>query len=359
MESETLRIPTIDLGEGQSKYMSEKLLEVRDLHVFFRTKLGVVKAVDGVTFDVEEEKTVGLVGESGCGKSVTSMALLQLVAKPGKIDSGEIVYHSADGEVDLASLDPKKSKQMRSIRGKDFGIVFQEPMTSLSAIHTIGNQIVERILTHEPKVSKAEARERVIERLNEVGLPRPAQLIDRYTFELSGGMRQRAMIAMALVCDPRMLIADEPTTALDVTVQAQILELIGRLKSEHHMSVLNITHDLGVIAKLADIVIVMYLGVIVERTTVEEIFENPLHPYTKALMRSIPSANDAKKGALAEIKGSVPSPYLRPKGCRFGPRCEFFMKGLCDREEPELYTPQSEHDVRCYLYTEEGRQYGR
>lgn len=337
--------------------MSDKLLEIRDLHTYFRTELGVVKAVDGVSFDIDRESTVGLVGESGCGKSITSLSILQLVPKPGKIEGGSITFHENGNPVDLTALDPKGDR-LRAIRGKDVGIIFQEPMTSLSALHTIGNQIVERITTHEPETTKKEARERVIDRLGEVGLPRPRKLIDTYTFELSGGMRQRAMIAMALACNPRLLIADEPTTALDVTVQAQILELINRLKAEHHMSVLNITHDLGVIAELADVVIVMYLGKVVEKASVHEIFNNPLHPYTKALMRSIPAATTEAKSELAEIKGTVPSPYLRPRGCRFGPRCEHFMPGLCDGIEPELYEPTSDHQVRCYLYTEEGKNYG-
>ena len=338
--------------------MSDNLLEIRDLHTFFETEVGTVKAVDGVTFNVPRNTTIGIVGESGCGKSVMSMSILQLVPKPGKIVSGSIWYHGRDEAVDLTGLETK-GEQIRSIRGKDVGVIFQEPMTSLSAIHKIGGQIVERILLHEPEVTKDEARERVADLLHEVGLPRPKQLLDRYTFELSGGMRQRVMIAMALACSPKLLIADEPTTALDVTVQAQILELINRLKEDHHMSVLNITHDLGVIAELADEVVVMYLGKVVERGTVEEIFENPLHPYTKALMRSIPSKATKPKEILAEISGRVPSPYLRPSGCRFGPRCEYFMAGLCDAGEPDLYEVSDGHQSRCYLHTEQGRTYAR
>ncbi len=338
--------------------MGESLLQIRDLHVYFRTELGIVRAVEGVSFDIDKETTVGLVGESGCGKSVTSMSILQLVARPGRIESGQIVYHGREHPVDLASLDPRGSDELRSIRGRDVGIVFQEPMTSLSPVHTIGNQIIERIRVHEPDVTRDEARERVVERLHEVGLPRPQKLIDNYTFELSGGMRQRAMMAMALVCNPQLLIADEPTTALDVTVQAQILELMNRLKEERRMSVLNITHDLGVIAELADQVIVMYLGRIVESGSVAAIFENPLHPYTQALMKSIPTAEGSKKGELSEIKGSVPSPYLRPRGCQFAPRCQFFMDGLCNGNEPALYEPEADHFARCYLFTDEGRNYG-
>ncbi len=325
------------------------LLEIEDLRVEFPTRDGVVKAVDGVDFSIERQSTVGLVGESGSGKTVTAFAILQVVSRPGKISGGRVLLHQKDGKtVDLASLDPR-GRAIRAIRGSDISMIFQEPMTSFSMMHTIGFQIMEGIFLHQ-KVSKAEAREITIDMLRRVGIPKPEERIDAYAFELSGGMRQRAMIAMALVTHPRLLIADEPTTALDVTMQAQIMELIRDLQREMGMSVLLITHDLGVIAENCDDVIVMYLGEVMERADVRQLFADPLHPYTQALLRSIPRLGHAKEWELEPIEGMVPSPYHRPNGCPFHPRCAAFMAGVCDTKRPVLTRVSDGRAVRCHLY---------
>jgi len=325
------------------------LLEIQDLRVQFPTRDGVVKAVDGVDFSIPRQSTVGLVGESGSGKSVTAFAILQVVSRPGKIEGGKVILHQPDGTaVDLASLDPRGGA-IRAIRGKEISMIFQEPMTSFSMLHTIGFQIMEGIFLHQ-KVSKAEARRITIDMLRRVGIPKPEERIDSYPFELSGGMRQRAMIAMALVTRPHLLIADEPTTALDVTMQAQIMELIRDLQREMGMSVLLITHDLGVIAENCDDVIVMYLGEVMERADVRRLFGQPLHPYTRALLRSIPRLGHAKQWQLEPIEGMVPSPYHRPTGCPFHPRCEAFMAGVCDTTRPVLTTFDDGRAVRCHLY---------
>jgi oligopeptide/dipeptide ABC transporter ATP-binding protein len=325
------------------------LLEIHDLRVEFPTRDGVVKAVDGVDFSIPRQSTVGLVGESGSGKSVTAYAILQVVSRPGKIRSGKVLLEQADGKtVDLASLDPR-GNAIRAIRGKEISMIFQEPMTSFSMLHTIGFQIMEGIFIHQ-KVSKAEARSITVDMLRRVGIPKPEERIDAYPFELSGGMRQRAMIAMALVTQPQLLIADEPTTALDVTMQAQIMELIRELQREMGMSVLLITHDLGVIAENCDDVIVMYLGEVMERANVRQLFGDPLHPYTKALLKSIPRLGRAKDWQLEPIEGSVPSPYHRPAGCPFHPRCGAFMAGVCDTTRPVLTNFSDGRAVRCHLY---------
>src|SRR2546425_9100560 len=266
---------------------SRLLLEVKGLRTHFFTDEGVVKAVDGVDFEIERGQTVCVVGESGCGKSVTARSILQIVDPPGRVVAGHVLLHrNADDTLDLAALNPR-GKQIRAIRGKDIGMIFQEPMTSLSPVHTIGDQISEVIRLHVPGTPQ-QARERTVELLRKVGIPRPEQRIDTYPFQLSGGMRQRAMIAMGLACGPSLLIADEPTTALDVTTQAQILDLISQLQQELGMAVLLITHDLGVVAEMADNVVVMYLGTVAERGSVDAIFHDPKHPYTQALLRSIP-----------------------------------------------------------------------
>ncbi|MCC7368302.1 MAG: ABC transporter ATP-binding protein [Chloroflexi bacterium] len=325
------------------------LLDVEDLRVEFPTRDGVVRAVDGVDFSIERQSTVGLVGESGSGKSVTAFAILQVVTRPGKIKGGRVMLHQTDGKtVDLAKLNPR-GREIRAIRGKDISMIFQEPMTSFSMLHTIGFQIMEGIFLHQ-KVSKARAREITIDMLRRVGIPKPEERIDAYPFELSGGMRQRAMIAMALVTQPQLLIADEPTTALDVTMQAQIMELIRDLQREMGMSVLLITHDLGVIAENCDEVIVMYLGEVMERSGVKQLFAEPLHPYTRALLRSIPRLGHAKEWELEPIEGMVPSPYNRPTGCPFHPRCGAFMAGVCDTTRPVLTTFDDGRAVRCHLY---------
>ena len=304
--------------------MAEPILSVRDLHTHFFADEGVVRAVDGTSFDLFAGRTLGIVGESGCGKSVTARSILRIVERPGRIVSGEILLRRADGSsVDLVTL-AADGADMRAIRGGEIGLVFQEPMSSLSAFHTVGNQIIEAIRLHTT-LSKRAARARAIELLAMVGIPRPAQRIDAYSFELSGGLRQRVMIALALAAEPRILIADEPTTALDVTTQAQILDLIRRLQQERGLAVILITHDMGVIAEMADDVVVMYLGHEVENGPVDAIFHAPRHPYTRALLRSIPSVLAEPRARLATIAGSIPHPYARPAGCPFHPRCPDFI----------------------------------
>jgi peptide/nickel transport system ATP-binding protein len=325
------------------------LLEVRDLRVEFPTREGVVKAVEGVDFAVKRRTTVGLVGESGSGKTVTAFAILQVLTQPGKITGGRVLLHQEKGDiVDLTSLD-SRGRAIRSIRGKEISMIFQEPMTSFSMMHTIGSQIMEAILLHQ-KVTKREARGLAIDMLDKVGIARPDEKVDSYPFELSGGMRQRAMIAMALVTHPRLLIADEPTTALDVTMQAQIMELLRELQTEMGMSVLLITHDLGVIAENCDEVVVMYLGEVMEKAGVHQLFADPQHPYTRALMRSIPRLGHGKAWELEPIEGMVPSPYNRPTGCPFHPRCAAFMAGVCDTKRPVLTQLSDGRAVRCHLY---------
>ncbi|MBV9896445.1 MAG: ABC transporter ATP-binding protein [Chloroflexi bacterium] len=329
---------------------SDCLLEVQDLHVEFPTRDGVVKAVDGVDFSIKHNQTVGVVGESGSGKTVTALAILQVVSQPGKISGGRVLLRQESGNaVDIASLNPR-GKAIRAIRGKDISMIFQEPMTSFSMMHTIGFQIVEAIRLHQ-NIGNHEARSIAIDMLRRVGIARPEERVDAYAFELSGGMRQRAMIAMALVTHPRLLIADEPTTALDVTLQAQIMELIRELQRELGMSVLLITHDLGVIAENCDEVIVMYLGEVMERAGVQHLFADPLHPYTRALLRSIPRLGHGKEWELEPIEGMVPSPYNRPTGCPFHPRCPAFIPGKCDTLRPELVEVGDGRAVRCHLYS--------
>jgi peptide/nickel transport system ATP-binding protein len=328
---------------------ADTLLSVRNLQTYFFQDEGTVKAVDGATFDVYKGKTLGIVGESGCGKSVTTQSILRLVDKPGRIINGEIFLHQADGKVtDLVQLD-RNSPEMRAIRGGEIGLVFQEPMTSFSPVHTIGDQIIEAIRLHMP-VNKKEARKIGIEALRSVGIPKPERRIDEYSFELSGGLRQRAMISVALSCKPRLLIADEPTTALDVTTQAQILDLLRKLQNENGMAIMLITHNLGVVAEMADDVVVMYLGRVVEEGSVDDIFHNPQHPYTRALLESIPKIDSTPRVKLPTISGSIPHPYNRPAGCPFHPRCESFIKGRCDKAEPELIQVNDRQSACCFLY---------
>ncbi len=322
-----------------------KLIELRDLKTYFYTEDGVVKAVDGVSFSIEKQKTLGVVGESGCGKSVTALSIMGLVPMPpGKIVSGSIIYHRDGQELELTKLDPK-GKQYREIRGNEIAMIFQEPMTSLNPVYTIGNQIMEAIMLHQ-KVGRREARARAIEMLKAVGIPSPEQRVDEYPHQLSGGMRQRAMIAMALSCNPTLLIADEPTTALDVTIQAQILDLIRKLQKEFHMALMMITHNLGVIAEMADDVVIMYMGKVVEEAPVRDIYHDPLHPYTIGLMESIPALT-RKKERLKPIKGMVPDPYNLPKGCPFEPRCPEAME-ICRAQMPELKEIKPAHKVACW-----------
>jgi len=329
--------------------MAEPILSVRDLHTHFFSDEGVVRAVDGTSFDLFPGRTLGIVGESGCGKSVAARSILRIVERPGRIVSGEILLRRADGRVtDLTKL-ASDGTDMRAIRGGEIGLVFQEPMSSLSAFHSVGNQLIEAIRLHAP-LSKRAARARAIELLAMVGIPRPAQRVDAYSFELSGGLRQRVMIALALAGEPRILIADEPTTALDVTTQAQILELIRRLQRERGLAVILITHDMGVIAEMTDDVVVMYLGHEVEKGPVDAIFHAPQHPYTRALLRSIPSVLAAPRARLATIAGSIPHPYARPPGCPFHRRCSDAISGVCDRTFPAETPVAERHDVACHLY---------
>lgn len=328
------------------------LLQVKDLKAYFYLEEGVLKAVDGVSFEVKREKVLGLVGESGCGKSVTAQSILRIVPHPGKIE-GEIFLQRKNGEakkkpLDLVRLD-SQGKEIRSIRGKEIAMIFQEPMTSFSPLHTIGNQIIEAILLHRD-VDKREARKLAIDMLDRVGIANPQRRIDEYPHQLSGGMRQRGMIAMALSCNPSILIADEPTTALDVTVQAQILDLMRSLQTEFGMSIIYITHNLGVIAEIADEVAAMYLGRIVEYASVDDLFYDPLHPYTRALLRSIPRMGKKVKARLESIKGTVPLPLDLPLGCGFYARCSQAKKGICNNDMPPLVEVKKKHRVRCFLY---------
>jgi oligopeptide/dipeptide ABC transporter ATP-binding protein len=330
------------------------LLQVKNLKTHFNLDQGVVRAVNGVTFSLNRGQTVGVVGESGCGKSMMVRSLLRIVPKPGKIVEGEILYSRADNRdgtglietVDLAKLDPMGS-EIRQIRGAEIAMIFQEPMTSLSPVHTIADQISEVILLHQ-NVSPNRAEELVIEMLSRVGMADPSVTMNRYPHQLSGGMRQRAMIAMALSCHPALLIADEPTTALDVTTQAQILTLMRDLQQDLGMAILFITHDLGVIAQMTEHVIVMYLGKVVESASVDGIFYNPQHPYTQALLRSIPRLGERSKERLQAIRGSVPDPYTLPNGCLFHPRCPFSDGRRCVQEEPVLREIEPGHFASCH-----------
>jgi peptide/nickel transport system ATP-binding protein len=345
---------------------NDLLLEVKGLKTHFFLDEGTVEAVNGVDLTLRRGSVLGVVGESGCGKSVTAFSILQLVSPPGRVVGGQILYHltssmqSGDSEkqagtqrtIDLARLDPD-GEEMRTYRGKEIAMIFQEPMVSLSMMHTVGFQIMEAILLHF-RVTHEEARQRAINMLARCGIPNPSSRVDAYPFQLSGGMRQRAMIAMALSCSPNLLIADEPTTALDVTTQAQILRLIRELQAEYGMSVMLITHDLGVVAQMCDDVAVMYLGEVVEQAPVGQTFGAPKHPYTQALMRSIPKLGFSKQGRLNPIEGAVPDPYSRPSGCPFHPRCISFMEGRCDQEEPPRIDLAGGQFVRCWLYAQGG-----
>ncbi len=337
------------------------LIEVKDIKTYFFLDEGTVRAVDGCSFDILRGQTLGVVGESGCGKSVTAQSILRIVPPPGRIVSGEIIFHrkekgnkgsSVVEQIRLDQLDPR-GPEIREIRGNEIALIFQEPMTSLSPVHTIGNQIMEAIILHQ-KVDKEEARKRAIEVLTRVGLPKPEERVDAYPHQLSGGMRQRAMIAMALSCTPSLLIADEPTTALDVTTEAQILDLMRNLQRDIGMAIMFITHNLGVIAEMCDEVVVMYLGKQVERASVDSIFYNPKHPYTQALLRSIPRIGQKSRERLESIKGMVPDPYSIPPGCPFHPRCAHYMPGICDRDQEIPFYEVADHQwARCYLYDED------
>jgi len=320
---------------------------------------GVVRAVDGVSFAIRQGQTLGVIGESGSGKSVSAQSMMGIVpSPPAKQIGGKILMHLSDNGkgyrvVNLSDL-PPKGDEFRSIRGKEIGMIFQEPMTSFSPVHTIGDQIMEGILLHIPGISQKEARERTIEILRRVGIPKAERRVDSFPHQFSGGMRQRAMIAMALACNPKLLIADEPTTALDVTIEAQILELLKDLQQEFNMAIMYISHDLAVVGGVADEVMVMYLGLVMEHASAEELFENPLHPYTQALWRSIPKI-DGDLARLKPISGTLPSPFAVHKGCPFFSRCEERIVGVCDMARPPLVEVTPGHKVRCYLYAEQGK----
>ncbi len=329
------------------------LLSVRDLRVYFFLDEGTVKAVDGVSFDVYPRQVFGIVGESGCGKSVTMKAILRIIEPPGRIVKGEVLLShknesGGDASVDIAKLNANGT-EMRNIRGAEIALVPQEPMSSFSPVHTIGDQIIEAIRVHQP-VSRDEARKMALELLHGVGIPMPDQRLDEYAWQLSGGLRQRAIIAMALSCNPRLLIADEPTTAIDVTTQAQVLRLLRNLQEKHNTAIIFITHDLGVIAQMADYVQVMYLGLVMEEGPVDEIFHAPKHPYTQALLRSIPSVKSTPRVNLPTISGSIPHPFNRPSGCPFHPRCPQFMPGTCDQYVPRLMPVGDKQSASCFLY---------
>ncbi len=326
------------------------VLSIRGLKTFFHQDEGVVRAVDGASLDLRRGRTLGIVGESGCGKSVTARSVLRILERSARIEEGHIWLHRADGgePVDLTTLD-SDGRAIRSIRGAEISLIFQEPMTSFSAFHTVGNQMIEAIRLHQP-LTRRQARAKAIEMLRLVGIPKPQRRIDEYPFQLSGGLRQRVMIAMALSSDPQIVIADEPTTALDVTTQAQILDLLRELQAQKGISLILITHDMGVIAEMADDVAVMYLGRVVERGPVDAIFHNPKHPYTRLLLRSIPSILSKPRTRLEAISGSIPHPYARPAGCPFHPRCPAFMPGTCDATSPSLLKTDDNHYVSCFLY---------
>jgi peptide/nickel transport system ATP-binding protein len=333
------------------------LLEIKDLRIGFQLDEGLVRAVQGVNLTLHSGEILGVVGESGCGKTVTAQSILRIIPAPGRIEGGQILFHQPGSEstgkapIDLARLNPTGS-EIRKIRGKDIAMIFQEPMSSFSPVHTIGSHIIEAIQLHQD-VSKEKAREMTVELLRLVGISGAEQRVDNYPHQFSGGMRQRAMIAMALSCNPSLLIADEPTTALDVTIQAQILELMRGLQKRIGMAVLFITHNLGVIAQIADTVAIMYLGEVVEYGPVREILRNPKHPYTMDLLRAVPRLGKTAGQRLVAIEGSIPSPFQRPSGCPFHPRCRHSMPGRCDVTMPGVTDFENNHTARCFLYEPE------
>lgn len=354
--------------------MAEPLVEIKDLHVQFEVRDGIIKGVDGFTLTINRGETLGVIGESGCGKSITAKAVMQMVPRPGKITGGEILYHQRDKYdpqkpaevINITKLDPD-GDQIRRIRGGEFAMIFQEPMSSLTPVYTAGTHIGEALSLHRllPKtvgeqmaqqmmqyrpVTKQEAREISIEMLQKVGIPKPHERVDAYPHQLSGGQRQRVMIAIALSCQPFMLIADEPTTALDVSIEAQILDLMRELQETTEMSIMFITHNLGVVAEMAKEIVVMYMGKQVEKSDTVRVFYEPKHPYTRALLQSIPKVGKRSSDRLASIKGMVPDPFHLPTGCVFHPRCPSFMPGKCDVLTPNWIEVEPDHWVRCLLY---------
>jgi peptide/nickel transport system ATP-binding protein len=330
---------------------NQLLLEVEDLRTYLPLEEGLLKAVDGVSFKINRGRTLGVVGESGCGKSMTVLSIMRIAPVYAQTSGKVMLHREADlSPVDLMTMDPHGS-EIRSIRGSEIAMVFQEPMTSFSPLHTIGNQIMEAILLHRTRDKKL-ARDIAIDMLARVGISNPAQRINEYPHHLSGGMRQRAMIAMALSCEPSLLIADEPTTALDVTVQAQVLKLMRDLQAEFGMSILYITHDLGVIARMVDEVAVMYLGQVVEFADTDSLFHDPKHPYTQALLKSVPKIGKKSRKRLESVQGAVPIPINKPVGCGFYPRCPVAIEGLCNRVDPPLVEVDDGHKSACFLYPE-------
>jgi peptide/nickel transport system ATP-binding protein len=357
--------------------MSEPLVEVKDLKVEFDVRDGIVHAVDGATFTINRGETLGVIGESGCGKSITAKTILQMVPKPGKVTQGEILYHrviKSNGSemvdvVNITKLDPD-GREIRQIRGGEIGMIFQEPMSSLTPVYTTGALIGEALNLHRlvpiqkvgsqmagaiqktRHVTKAEAREIAIDMLHKVGLPKPEQRVDSYPHQLSGGQRQRVMIAIALSCEPAMLIADEPTTALDVSIEAQILDIMRDLQETVDMAIMFITHNLGVVAEMAEEMVVMYMGKVVERASAIDVFYEAQHPYTRALLKSIPHVGKKTGARLASIEGMVPDPFNLPSGCVFHPRCPEYMPGKCDRIVPSWTQVGENHWASCLLYEE-------
>ncbi len=354
--------------------MAEPLVEIKDLHVEFEVRDGIIKGVDGFTLTINRGETLGVIGESGCGKSITAKAVMQMVPKPGKITGGEILYYQRDKYdpqkptevINITKLDPD-GDAIRKIRGGEFAMIFQEPMSSLTPVYTtgtligealhlhrmipktVGQQMVQNITAYRP-VTKEEAREISIEMLQKVGIPKPHERVDAYPHQLSGGQRQRVMVAIALSCHPFMLIADEPTTALDVSIEAQILDLMRELQKSMEMSIMFITHNLGVVAEMAKEIVVMYMGKQVEKSDTVRVFYEPKHPYTRALLQSIPKVGKRANERLASIKGMVPDPFHLPSGCVFHPRCPSFMAGKCDVLTPSWIEAEPDHWVRCLLY---------
>ncbi len=338
--------------------MAEKdfILQVKDLKTEFKVGKRIVHAVNGVSFNLERGKTLCVVGESGCGKSVTAHSVLQLLPSNGRIAGGSVEYYPESGECLPLSTYKKNGKKMRSVRGKDISMIFQDPMSTLNPVYTIGDQIMEMLVAHE-KVSKAEGKARIIKLLADLGIPEPEIRYDQYPHEFSGGMKQRVMIAIAMICNPAILIADEPTTALDVTIQAQILDLIQKMQKEFGTSVILITHNMGIVAEIADDVAVMYMGRVVEYGTLEQVFTKPSHPYTKALMRSVPVLGMDKNRELDTIEGSTPDASTVFTGCEFADRCEFATEA-CSKRFPVDTVIEEGHTVRCLLF-EEGEGNGK
>ncbi|SCP95137.1 ABC transporter ATP-binding protein [Anaerobium acetethylicum] len=328
----------------------QTVISVKNLKTYFYTNQRCNKAINGISMDIKRGKTLCIVGESGCGKSVTASSIMQLLPKLSRIEEGEIIYHSEDrGDIKIHELE-RNGKEMRSLRGQDIAMIFQDPMTALNPVYTVGWQIVEMIRAHE-NVSKKEAKARALKLLKDMGIPYPEKRIDEYPHQFSGGMRQRAMIAMAMSCNPKVLIADEPTTALDVTIQAQIFELMDKLKKEYDTAIMLITHDMGVVCELADDVAVMYMGNIIESGSAREVLKSPGHPYTKALLKSIPILGKGANQDINPIKGSTPDPFNRPTGCQFAPRCDYACD-KCNEAMPEENQVGGTHMVRCIRFQE-------